>query len=276
MSQPVIEPEGTGEPNGHPAWGELLDGIPQEFHPLITPKLQEWDNGVKKRLEELTGRYDPYKPLVEQNIDPAFVTGAVEFATQLQSDPEEIIGQLIDAFGIESFIKKDDMSQQQQVPGNIDPDPFEELGIDITKHPAYIAQQQALQQIQERFTQFDQSEQEKAQAQEVDNLLTKLETEHGPFNRLFVTALLAQGIDGAEAVKVYKDTVNQAAGDLIAQQNNPPAQQQQQQQVPVVMGTDGAAGSGVSGGGFDFATAKNSDVNALVMQMLNNAANADK
>ena len=273
MSVSANEPDETGG-NGHPAWGELLDGIPQEFHPLITPKLQEWDNGVKKRLEELTGRYDPYKPLVEQNIDPAFVTGAVEFATQLQSDPEEIIGQLIDAFGIESFVKKDDMSQQQ-VPGSNDPDPFEELGIDITKHPAYIAQQEALQQIQERFSQFDQTEQEKAQVAEVENLLTSLEAEHGPFNRLFVTALLAQGIDGAEAVKVYKDTINQAAGELIAQQNNPPAQQQQQQTVPVVMGTDGAAGSGVAGEGFNFATAKNSDINALVLQMLN-AANADK
>lgn len=273
MSVSANEPDETAG-NGHPAWGELLDGIPPEFHPLITPKLQEWDNGVKKRLEELTGRYDPYKPLVEQNIDPAFVTGAVEFATQLQSDPEEIVGQLIDAFGIEGYVKKDDMSQQQQVPGSVDPDPFEELGIDITKHPAYVAQQQALQQIQERFSQFDQTEQEKAQAAQVDKLLTDLETEHGSFNRLFVTALLAQGIDGAEAVKVYKDTINQAAGELIAQQN-PAQQQQQQQSVPVVMGTEGAAGSGVASEPFNFATAKNSDINALVLQMLN-AANADK
>lgn len=252
--------------NGHPAWAELLEVVPQEFHPLITPKLQEWDNGVKQRLEEVNGRYSPYKELLDQNIDPEFITGAVGLATQLQSEPDQIVSQLIEAFGLDFVPKGETVSTNSGEPQE---DPFAELGIDITQHPAFVAQQQALQQFQERFNAMDQQTEQEKQAEEVKKYLDSLETTHGSFDRLYVTALLTQGVNGEAAVKQYQDTVNQAVANALEKNNLSPAfQQQQQSSVPVVMGTDGGAGSGLAAEPFNFGEAKNSDVNRLVVEML--------
>lgn len=251
---------------GHPAWEELLSTIPAELHPLITPKLQEWDNGVKKRLEEVNSRYSPYKELIDQNIDPEFITGAVGLATQLQSEPDEIVRQLIETFGLE-FVPKE--QQVSSTPSEPVEDPFSELGIDISQHPLVRAQQEALEEFKQRFNAMDQQTEAQRQAEEVKNYLDKLEETNGPFDRLYVTALLTQGVSGEEAVKSYQGMVNQAVASALEKNNLPPASQQQQQSsVPVVMGTDGGAGSGVPTEPFDFTKAKNSDINNLVVQMI--------
>lgn len=229
------QPNDNGN-NGHPAWQEILDQLPDDLHPLITPKLEEWDRNVQQKLQEVRAPYDPYKPLVENKIPVDMVEQALYLHHQLENNPQELVKKAIEHYGLD-FIPKD----QIQTP---DPEDLEDLefdGVDITKHPAFQQLSQQLEQMNSTLTAQQQREQEEAQQEELDNYLNELEQEHGSFNKLMVATLIANGMDGEQAVETYKAEIAQAVQAALG--NN--QQQQTQQQPPVVMGGDGTTGSGV-------------------------------
>lgn len=227
------QPEDTG--NGHPAWQEILDQLPDDLHPLITPKLQEWEQGVQQKLQSVHSQYDPYKPLVENKIPVDMVEQALYLHHQLENNPQELIAKAIEHYKLD-YVPKD----QIQTP---DPEDLEDLefdGVDITKHPAFQQLSKQLEQMNSTLTAQQQAEQEAAEQEELDNYLNELEEKNGPFNKLMVATLIANGMDGEQAVETYKSEIAQAVQAALG--NN---QQQQTQQPPVVMGGDGTTGSGL-------------------------------
>src|SRR4029078_3596605 len=54
---------------GHPAWRQILDQIPEEYHDSIIPELQRWDAGVSRRFQRIHDEYAPYKELGEFEPD---------------------------------------------------------------------------------------------------------------------------------------------------------------------------------------------------------------
>lgn len=76
---------GTSKQN--PAWAPLLEKIPSSMHPIVEPVLREWDQGVQKRFQTQAEQFAPYRPLLEQKIDPQDLMGAYGLVQQMNENP---------------------------------------------------------------------------------------------------------------------------------------------------------------------------------------------
>src|SRR5690606_21922806 len=80
--------------DGHPAWLELLNDLPESLRPLVKPKLEEWDSGVNKRFEQIQEQYSPYKQLAEQGITPDKVEQYANIARMIETNPRGFYEQM--------------------------------------------------------------------------------------------------------------------------------------------------------------------------------------
>lgn len=179
FGQEENQQEQTQEVKLNPAWNEVLEPLPQEFHKQIMPKLQAWDDNFAKVQSE----YAPYKPLLENKVPFENIQKAFQLVDLINSNPRAVYDSLGQRFGFNTG------QGQQQIEDNNEPDP-QDVGnpadqeFDITKHPQFIA----LQQQVEQFNQFQQNQmnavqqqQEEARIQqEIDGEFRALEAKTGP------------------------------------------------------------------------------------------------
>lgn len=155
-SQPV-----EAETNGHPAWNEILDILPEGFHGPIKERLSKWDSNVQNLVQKVHSEYEPYKPFKEQGVEPQVLDAAYRLFQMANSDPRALYDQLGEYFGFAT-----EQGQQEQQQNN---EEFnlgeEESQVNLEQHPAYqqLAQQQ--QMLQEYLAQQHAvQEQQKADA----------------------------------------------------------------------------------------------------------------
>lgn len=270
----------------HPAYQEILDALPDSLHPAIIPVLKKWDAGVTQKFQEIHASYEdlkPFKQFVENNIAPDYVEQAIILADELQRDPHKVVNRINESWELGYLnpeqAKELTQAQQQSNPpsGDEGEDLFGNLNNDddIMSNPKVKAMMESLTQIQQEFDSRKQAEEQEAEISEFEEYLDTLEAKVAesnlPFNRLFVTALIHQGVDGEEAVKQYHEVIAQAAGST---QNTEQATNNSSgtDQPPVVMGGEGTAGSGSPDGSVNFGSLRKNDLNATVEQMLAQAA----
>lgn len=273
----------TNNPNSgqqiNPAWQEILNVLPTEFHSLVIPTLKKWDTGVQQKFAEIRSEFDEYKafePFVKNNIDPQYAEQAVMLADQLQRDPQKVIDQVNQAWNL-GYLSKDEaekLGQSSSQPGEDDGDLFNSLGSDdILKHPQVKAMADALNQLQTEFKTTKEQEEEQQALAEFESYLDELEKNASennlPFNRTFVTALISQGIDGEAAVKQYHQVL---AGSAVTAET--PAPTPSGETPPVVMGGEGSTGSGTPDGSVDFGSLSRQQLNSTIEQMLAQQAQA--
>lgn len=250
----------------NPAWDDLLSQLPEEYHVLAKPVLEKWD----KTFQDQLVKYEPYKPLLENNVDIDYIDQAIYLAQQLQSNPQEVLDRAIEAFNL-PYTKGD---------GTIvpNPEPEEFDGVDITTHPQYKELFNQVSTMQEQWNQRQQKEEQDQQLtqtqQYIENLHKSDDGTRVEFDDMYVAALISAGVDGKKAVEQYQTTINEAAAKYAqAQLQKPEGQQQQQSQQFTVLGGDTGGGSGIPNQPVDFAAMKRNDVNEVVMQMLRNSQN---
>lgn len=268
---------------GHPAWQAILEKLPDDLQPIVRPELENWDKGVQGKLQEVRSQYegfDPYKPLIENNIPMERVEQALWLAQQLDQNPQGVVDQAIKAFNLQYA-----PVTQNSTPSQDDDDDYEfgdEDDYDDTpKQPrrnkpagdplAGLENHPAFQQIKEKAEQLDQllSQQRQEQEQEeastqLEKYLGELKQTHGEFDDLYVTALMANGMEAEEAIERYKNTITSQAQALYQQHS-----QGNQAPPPIVMGEDGTSGSGLPVENTRMGALKQSQVDDLVLQMLN-------
>lgn len=233
----TVPPPEDETPQGHPAWDEYLKDVPEDFRQYVTPAFEAWDKGVvpRSKLQEVETQYNPYKEFVEAEIDADELGSAYNLYQAMQENPEEVIRKAIETFGLESVLNA------APVTPDPDDDDEDEGYPDVTKNPAFTAMQEKLAQFEEKETERERLAREAQEEQEFDAYLGELTEKYketGPFDVNYVTALIAQDVDGDEAVKQYYAMVNQA---VAARTNS----QQAPDQPLKVMGGDGATGSGI-------------------------------
>lgn len=271
--------------NGHPAWQEILSEIPEEYHAFIKPKLQAWDQGVQQKIQEVHDGYKDlaeFKGLVDNNIDPEYVEQAIALADQLQANPKAVMEQVNQAWNL-GFVESSSVQQPsagESTEGN-DDNPFDEGNeVDLTKHPKWAEMETKLNELQSQYEAKQTAEQEDADAQAFEQYLNELETsvteKNLPFDRTFVTALIAQGLDGQDAVKQFH-TIIASAGVQLPEGEGTEGDQQQdssEEQPPIVMGGDGTTGAGLGDQSIKFGTLSKNDLNSTVEQLLDQALNS--
>jgi hypothetical protein len=228
---------------GHPAWQEILDAIPEQYREALMPTLEKWDKGVSKRFQSLHSKYEPLKQYEE--YDPNELEIAINLKQAIEADPRavwELLAQTYDLQPLEQGASEQgsvDMGQQFYEEGE-GPDPL-----------LLQTQQQLAEQAAEIAALKQARELEEAEEQ-LDAYVTWLHTEHGEFDDDYVVTLMANGVDGVEAVNRYnaKFAANGGAPALPA--------------APKVMG----AGGGVPSRAIDPNTLSNNETKDLVAQML--------
>lgn len=252
---PVGE-DSSASNGGHPAWQEIFNEVPPEFHDAIRPTLEKWEKGVNSRFQSLHSEYEPLKSFEKfQDTSPEVIETALAFMQRVEEDPEAVWKLMAETYqfqieqGAEGMQENEGQEPQQE---------FNPEGVD----PAILSQMQELMQQNQAILQRQQAQDEAAEearlVSELDNYLDELRSTKGDFDEEFVVALMAQGIDGEEAINRYNAAVQKAAQS----QGNP-------QPTPVVMGGSGGV---PSGGGIDPKSLNSSQTKDLVAQMLEQAA----
>lgn len=255
------EPQGQ-DLQGHPAWQSILDKLPEDLRPLIVPELEAWDKGVQAKVQGLHSQYDPYKEFAENQIDAETLKQSLYIANHLQSDPEGFVRRAIENFGLDILNPNNEQDNDDMLKWD---------GEDITKHPQFQALATQLEAINQWKQQQDQQVEQTQQEKQLEDYLDGLQEQNkdkGEFDRLYVSALMANGLKGEDAVNQFYETVNGYASKLLPGNQQQQQTQQQTQQPPVVMGGAGNAGSGSPNNPVNMGSLKNGEVSDLVIEML--------
>ncbi len=255
------------EPQGHPAWQEILNGIPEEFHAGLTAKLADMDKRAQDLVQGTQTQYAPYKEFADSNIPPEVLKQSLYLANQLQNDPEAFVKRAIENFGLEGFTQ----AQLEQVAEEMT---SEWDGDDISQHPMFQEMKKQLDTVMGVVTTQQQESQTQKEQREFDEYMEGLKDKHkerGEFDPLFVASLMANDVDGDAAVDTYFKMIDDAVASRLGNQQPPNAPT-----PPVVLGGSGNAGSGSSAEPIKMGSLSNGDTQDLVMKMLEQAAAENK
>jgi hypothetical protein len=141
------------EVKDNPAWQEVYDLLPAEFHKQIQPKLAAWDSNFAK----VQSQYAPYKPLIERNIPFEAIQTSLDFANLLNANPKAVWDELGQRFGFSGQGQKqvEEEDQKPEVEGD---DPFQAL--DLSQNPQFAQLQKAYQQLEQKAQQQEQAAQQ--------------------------------------------------------------------------------------------------------------------
>lgn len=198
MSNMIPEPQGqpgTGQENAgqesHPPYWNELQELPEAMRPVVEPTFKKWEQQVNQRFQQQAQqyqRYQPYEQIINQ-YQPNDVQMAIQLATQLRDNPEEILKQL--AASLDYDIGEDD----------VDPDEYMPDG----DNAELTAMRQAISDLSERIENDTQTRSQEAEETEIWNSLVavdeEMSPEYGPMDMEIVLTRAAtypdQGLESA-------------------------------------------------------------------------------
>jgi hypothetical protein len=236
---------------GHPAWRQILDQVPAEYHDSIIPALQQWDAGVSRRFQRIHDEYAPYKELGE--FEPDAVKEAMNVYNALNTDPAatwEAIGRV---YGL---------SPQQVSQAASDDEDF-----DMDDLPPAIKDRlnrldehdRTLMQLSQQIQAQQQAAQQQSEDEALEEYLNDLRGEYGDFDEDYVVGLIAAGLDGDEAVERFQQLISQL------QQGDNDDNEEEEKSYPRVM----SGGGGIPNyGDVDTSKMSNQDTQSLIAEIL--------
>lgn len=211
---------GSAEPlveGGNPAWNDYLKYVPEEQRPEVVPVLQQWDQGVQEKIQQVQSEYEPWKDFVKSGIDPETAQFATEVLAKMQEDPRAIydsLGQHFQWHGEEGTGTTEGKPSGQGLEnGEGEEGQFE---FDLEKNPAF----QQLQQQNKLMADFllAQRNEQLEQQQEVllDKEFKQAEEKFGKFDKDandFVLMYMAQNdVSVEDAATAYYDFLERKGG----------------------------------------------------------------
>lgn len=231
---------------GHPAWNEILEAVPEQYRDALRPTLEKWDKGVSNRFQSLHSKYEPLKPYMD--ADPEQLQMGLNLIRRIEEDPRAVWELMAETYNFaEQGATEDEGAMSDLSLEGLDPDSID---------PRVLQQMQALAEQQEQIAQAVAEQQARAEEEEnraqLDAYVEYLHEQHGEFDEDYVITLLANGVEGPEAVERYNSIVEKAAGKTPP----PPA--------PKVM----PSGGGVPSRAIDPTKLSGSETKDLVAEML--------
>ena len=248
---------------GHPAWQPILDQVPEELHGLIRPELEKWDRGVQEKIQGLHSEYEPFRELQNQGISPDQMNQALQFVSLFDQDPEGVIRQAIEHYGL-------DLGQGDPDDDDYDDDDYDDDEDDEDNEGSdrrYRQLQQRQDNIEEQLSR-NQQEQLDAQADDaLDEYLDELEEQYGAYDEQYVLSLMTQGVPGDQAVQQFQYLYDRYGSDM-GEGSEEQGQNGNGQQAPIVSGAGGTTGSGLPSGVTKPGDLSDAQVESLVEQLL--------
>ncbi|MGS2592241.1 hypothetical protein [Streptomyces hebeiensis] len=250
MSTPTEEP--NSEPTGtNPAWDEALSVLPEEFHPLVTPHFQKWDEAANQRIESVNASlkdYESYKPFVEHGITSDEIEQGLRLMYEINNNPQNVYDALSNAysFGKSSEATENESSSEETSPISEDPRIAElQNGVELVSK-IVLADAQAKQAAQMDW--------------ELDQEFKQLQEKYGEFDEQYVTGMMLGGASGEEAVQAFVNLKNSLTPQSFA---------------PNILGSTGSSGSGLPSNAIKVTDLSGKETRNLVAEMLARANQQD-
>lgn len=242
----------VAEPSINPAWNPLLEKLPSSLHGIVTPTLKEWDSNYQQSLQKVHSEYEPWKPLIEQQLDPADLYQSYQISQALEQDPQRFIEAVMEHYGIQ-------LPQQGQQPEQLD-DGEEDPGIyDVSQDPEFQRTRAMTEQMAKLLIAQQQQQQEAEEDEALDADLQAAREKLGEFDEDYVLQrVMYYEEDVPTAVQAYQAHVN----SILSQHRNPGAS------APIIMGSGGGTPSQPTA----VSNLSPQDRRALIAQTLANAA----
>lgn len=144
-------------PSDNPAWASHLEKFPEGMRGLARDSFAEFDKGVQSQFEKIHQQYAPYKPFLENKVDPQRLIDAYNFALNLEQDPVGTTKLLAQQLGIslaEAQQVVDEAQQEGDEDENVDPR-YQQLEQNFQNLSEFIQQQEQQRIAQEQQAQLD-------------------------------------------------------------------------------------------------------------------------
>lgn len=215
----------------NPNWNEALEILPDEFlRNKLTPVFKKWDDNNNSRFEKVQQEYskfDPYKPLVENNVPMEEIQLAWQLRNEISQNPQTVFERLAQHLGFDvAGLLNGEQSQglgEVNPEGTVDPQ-IAELKRMQEAQTAYLAQQ--YQREQEFIAQQQQQQWEEKTYNETKAELDKLAETYGPFDRnrvvqeaLWVSERTGKPVDleaGVKSLRDYEDQIRKSSANASA------------------------------------------------------------
>lgn len=243
---PVVEQ--TPEVKINPAWNDVLNLVPEGIRGAVTPHLKKWDDNYQRDISTVHSQYEPYKPFIDQGIDPEALNNAMLIMQNLEQDPQKFAEALVEHYKLQLG----GQGQAEALQEN-EEDPV----FDITHNPEFQRVQQGFELLAQQTLSQNEQMQEAQAAQQLDTEIAAAKEAYGEFDEeLIYQRMYATECSVEQAVQYYK-TLEQN----IVQNYRPPGAN-----APRLMG----GGGGLPSQAVPVGQMTGQQRRALMVQTLNN------
>lgn len=239
---------GGETPGPNPAWNDVLGVLPEQFHSVVTPHFQKWDQAAQSRIEAANARvaeFEPYAAFAQHGIEPSEIENGLRLMYEINNDPKRVWEALAQTYGLGA--NSDNSGQGNEGDGAPDPSNFQD--------PRFDQLQQGIELVSQVVLREQQAKANAEADMALDTELNQLREKHGDYNERFVLAMMQNGMTGEQAVQEWQSIRN----DTL--QNNP------RPFAPNVMGNSGG-GSGYPSQAIDPTKLSGKETRNLVAEML--------
>lgn len=241
---------GESSPGLNPAWGEALSAIPEQFHSVLTPHFQQWDQAAQKRIEDVNGQlkaFEGYKDFVDNGLTAEELAQGYQLLYELNQNPQAVYKALGEAYGFSTAVETPE-GEETEEDETEDSQNFLDPRVDQLQQNLDLVAQTILQQEEKKIAD--------AADAKLDAEIEALKQKYPNFDERYVLSLVANGATMEEAAQSYEQLAQQ-----ILNQNPRPF-------APQVMGNSGGGGAGLPSQAIDPRTLGDKDRRALVAQMV--------
>lgn len=195
-SQPIeAQSSGTGI---NPAWNELLDVMPSSLHSQITPHLSKWDQNFQTKVNEVHSQYEPYKPFLENQVNPEQINYALGILQAIEERPEEVLKALQAYMGAEENTQQQGLPTQDNGPSELP---------EWKQDPDWLKTQDMLNTVAQLMVQQRQTETQMQEDQQLEADLNAAKQKYGEYDEEWVLTKMYNNPDWTldKAVEAYKE-----------------------------------------------------------------------
>ncbi len=172
--EPVVEE--TQETGINPAWNDLLEALPSQLQPLVTPHLQQWDKNYQEGVQKVHSEYEAYKTFKDQEIPTEQLMYGLQLLDAMENRPQEIFKAMQEFFkdqeGAAPVAEVKPGEQGQEVTPEID----------IKSHPEFQQLTQIVNALAEQTVQQQKAEQDAQADAELEAEIKAATEKHGEFD----------------------------------------------------------------------------------------------
>lgn len=235
-SSAEAQPVGAETAEEYSLASPFLNGMPEEHRTLLSPYVKKWDGEVTKRFQNYANKLKPYEALGPVDELQRYSN----FANNFRNDPETLFrlmwNGLQEQYGDTFEQELLRILELQEEEAMSDEYEYGEQEQPVGQDPNEMFQQNVIQELNELRQwkeNFEQSQQDAVQQDQLDDVLSQMHNAFGDFNDDFIVLELSRHGDVQQAMQAWNALIGKYS-----------SQQTPQRQAPKILGGQGGVPSG--------------------------------